>query len=270
MREYDARIRLAALLELLQAAAEQEQLLEHHAAARLCDLVRGLRPVDGGDRVRRVQQAVFGAQHFGQGIGPVARHGRERGIGHALHVALGQPRGQRIDRHDAAGMVRVRRDLFRLRGDERAPAAPALYLAVEHILLSHAQQGCGIGVAEVGDVQRAGLVEDRALDQRQPLADAVYLGFGAHDCADGVLILRVDVRDAGDAGAVLIVARIGLERVAQRADMQFFKQLCLFRADALDKLYAVVECRHGVLLYKNAGGDPARRPVVLRQCRSSA
>ena len=145
-------------------------------------------------------------------------------------------------------MIRVRRDLFRLRGDERAPASPALHLAVEYILLPHAQQSGGIGVVEVCDVQRAGLVEDRALDQGQPLADAADPGFGADDRADGILVLRVDVCDAGDAGSVLIVARIGFKRVAQRADMQFFKQLCLFRADALDKLDAVVECRHRSLL----------------------
>ena len=89
MCKYDARIRPAALLELLQAAAEQEQLLEHHAAARLPNLVRGLRPVDGGKCVRRVQQAVLRAQHLGQRVGPVAWYSGKRSIGYALHVALG-------------------------------------------------------------------------------------------------------------------------------------------------------------------------------------
>ena len=241
----DAGVRLSALFELLQAAAQQEQLLEHHAAARRGDVLRRLRPVDGGERVRRVRQTVFGAQQFGQRVGPVARHRGERGVGHALQIALGQPGGQRIDRHDAAGVVRIRRDLFRLRGDERAAAAEALHPAVEHIFLPHAQQGGGIGIVEPGDVQRAGFVKNGALNQSQPLADAADPGFSAHDRADRVLILRADVRDAGEHRAVLIVAGIGLKRVAQRADMQFCKQLCLFRADALDKLDAVVECRHG-------------------------
>ena len=249
VRKDNARVCFPALLELLQAAAQQEQLLEHHAAARRRDFVRALRAVDGGKCVRRVQQAVFRAQHRGQGVRPVTRHGGKRRIGHADKVGLVQPCGQRVDRHNAAGRVRVRRDLFRLWGNQLAPPPPALHAAVEHILLPDAQLRHHIGGVEPGHRQRAGFVKNRALGQGQPLADAADLGLGTHDRADGVFVLCAEIRNAGEHRAVLIVARISLERVAQRADMQFFKQLCLFRADAFDKLYAVIQCGHGLLLW---------------------
>ena len=50
-RKDKAAVRAAALLELLQAAAQQKQLLEHHTAACLPHVVGGLRPVDGGECV---------------------------------------------------------------------------------------------------------------------------------------------------------------------------------------------------------------------------
>ena len=142
-------------------------------------------------------------------------------------------------------MVSVRCDLLRLRGNHCAAAPESLHLAVEHILLSHAELRRSIRIVEIGDVQRAGFIVNRTLDQRQALADTVDLRFGADHRAHGVLVLHVDFRNRRDVGAVLIVARVGLERVTKRADMQFFEQLRLFRADALDELDAVINRWHG-------------------------
>ena len=52
-------IRFSALLQLLQAAAEQEKLLEYHASARLRHIVLGFRPVNCRKCVYCVRQAVF-------------------------------------------------------------------------------------------------------------------------------------------------------------------------------------------------------------------
>ena len=120
-----------------------------------------------------------------------------------------------------------------------------MHLAVEHILLSHAELRRSIRIVEISDVQRAGFVVNRALDQRQALADTVDLGFGADHSAHSILVLHVDFRNRRDVSAILVVARVGLERVTKRADMQFFKQLRLFRADALDELDAVINRWHG-------------------------
>ena len=137
--EADAAVRAAALLELLKAAAQQKQLLEHHAAACLVHFSPVFRTVNGGKRVRRVRQAVLDAQQLGQRVGPVPRHGVERGLGHAGHVALGQPGGQRIHRHDAAGMRVAFRDLFGLRRNHLPPAAEPLHPAVKQVFLPDAQ-----------------------------------------------------------------------------------------------------------------------------------
>ena len=98
-----------------------------------------------------------------------------------------------------------------------------MHLAVEHILLSHAELRRSIRIVEIGDVQRAGFVVNRALDQSQALADTVDLGFGADHSAHSILVLHVDFRNRRDVSTVLVVARVGLERVTKRADMQFFE-----------------------------------------------
>ena len=215
----NAGIRLSTLLQLLQAAAEQKQLLEYHASARLRHIVLGFRSVNCRKCVYCVRQAVFRPQKFGQRIGPFTGQRVERGSGYTLKIALGQSRRQRIDRHDASRVVSVRCYLLRLRGNHCAAASIALHLAVEHILLSDAQLCRSIRIVEVGDVQRVGFIVNRTLDQRQALADTVDLGFGADHRAHGVLVLHVDFRNRRDVGAVLIVARVGLERVTQRAYM---------------------------------------------------
>ena len=243
--ENNAGIRFSSLFQLLQAAAEQEQLLEYHASARLRYIFLGFRPMDCGKRIYCVRQAVFRPQKFGQGIRPLSGQRVQRRGGYALQIALGQSRRQRIDRHNASRVVGVRRNLLRLRRDHCAAASVALHLAVEHIFLSDAQLRRGIRIVEVSDVQRAGFVVNRALDQRQTLADAVDLGFGADHGAHGVLVLHVDFVDRCDVRAVLVVTRIGLQCVTERADMQFFEQLRLFRADALDELDAVINRWHG-------------------------
>ena len=111
----NAGIRLSALLQLLQAAAEQKQLLEYHASARLRHIVLGFRSVNGRKRIYCVWQAVFRPQKFGQRIRPFTGQRVERGSGYTLEIALGQSRRQRIDRHNASRVVSVRCDLLRLR-----------------------------------------------------------------------------------------------------------------------------------------------------------
>ena len=74
----------------------------------------------------------------------------------------------------------------------------ALHLAVEHILLSDAELCRSIRIVEVGDVQRAGFIVNRTLDQRQALADTVDLGFGADHRAHSILVLHVDFRNRRD------------------------------------------------------------------------
>ena len=98
-----------------------------------------------------------------------------------------------------------------------------LHTPVKHIFLSDAQQRRSVWIIEIGDGQRAGFVEDRAFDQRHAFADVGGFRLGADDRTDGILAVLRDVRNGGDRRAVLIIARIGLQRVAQRADMQFFK-----------------------------------------------
>ena len=216
-----------------------------------------------------VRQAVFRLQKFGQRIGPFTGQRVERGSGYTLKIALGQSRCQRIDRHDASRVVGVRCDLLGLRGNHCAAASIALYLAVEHILLSHMELRRSIRIVEIGDVQRAGFIVNRTLDQRQALADTVDLGFGADHSAHSILVLHVDFRNRRDVGAVLIVARVGLERVTQRAYMQFFEQLRLFRADAPDELDAVINRWHvdsplGILIYKAPALRGARTAQAVR------
>ena len=202
--------------------------------------------MDGGERVGGVRKAVFDAQDLGQRVGPVPRHCVERSFGHARHVALRQTGGQRIDRHDTAGILVVFRDFFRLRRDHLPHPAEALHPAVKQIFLPDAQLRRDIGLIEPGDAERAAFVKDRAFDERHTLADAADLRLGAENCAHGISVLICDVRDARDVRAVLIVAWIGLQRVLQGRNMQFFEQLHLFRADALDELYAVCDGWHDV------------------------
>ena len=242
----DAAVRAAALPELLKAAAEQEKLFEHHAAARFVHVFPGFRAMDGGERVGSVRKAVFDAQDLGQRVGPVPRHRVERGFGHARHVALRQTGGQRIDRHDTAGIPVVFRDFFRLRRDHLPRPAEALHPAVKQIFLPDAKLRRDIGLIEPGDAERAAFVKDHAFDERHALAEAADLRLGAENCAHGISVLICDVRDACDLRAVLIVTRIGLQRVLQGRNMQFFEQLHLFRADALDELYAVCDGWHDV------------------------
>ena len=123
-----------------------------------------------------------------------------------------------------------------------------LHTPVKHIFLSDTQQRRGVGTVEVSHRQRAAFVENRAFDQRHAFADMGGFRLSADDCTDGVLAVLRDVRDGRDFCAIFIIARIGFQRVAQRADMQFFKQSRLFWANALDKADAVLECGHTFLL----------------------
>ena len=128
--EADAAVRAAALLELLKAAAQQKQLLKHHAAARFVHFSPVFRTVNGGS-ASAASERYLTRRTSGQRVGPVPRHGVERGLGHASHIALGQPGGQRIHRHDAAGMRVAFRDLFDLRRNHLPPAAEPLHPAVK-------------------------------------------------------------------------------------------------------------------------------------------
>ena len=129
-----------------------------------------------------------------------------------------------------------------------APLAETVCVLYNHLTdtFSDAQLRRDIGLIEPGDAERAAFVKDRAFDERHALADAADLRLGAENCEHGISVLICDVRDARDLRAVLIVARIGLQRVLQGRNMQFFEQLHLFRADALDELYAVCDGWHDV------------------------
>ena len=222
---------LAALfLHALQAAAEQEQLFEHHAPPRARDLLYTLGAVDGNQRVPQAGKAIFRQQPARQELGVFPGDGVERGVGDAKQVFLGNARRQRVDGHNAAVLAG---DGFHIVGGNQLAAPPvSLHRAAKQVFFPHAEQGGIIAVVKIGDVHRAAVVKNGEFGQFHALADTAQLGRGADYRADTGAFPLAKFSNRGDVCAVVIVARIEFERVLQGADAQLFEQRRFPRADA--------------------------------------
>ena len=96
---------------------------------------------------------------------------------------LADARGERVDGHDAARELMRALALKEGIGHLRA-AGRTLGAAVEHVDFAGVECVFEVRLVEIGELERAGLVDDAELDEVKPLADTREFCFASDDGAD--------------------------------------------------------------------------------------
>ena len=109
-----------------------------------------------------------------------------------------------------------------------------------------------VGLVEISQFERAGLVDGAELDKVEPLADARELGLARDDGADTRILAWDEAGDLFVAAAVVVGAgKVGKEG-AQVGDAELGKRLGACFAHALDIADVGVERRHAGSSFTNA------------------
>ena len=144
-------------------------------------------------------------------------HGKRR-LRHALHIALGPSRRQRIDGIQAARRQYAISHRLTDRSNHILNGSDSLYLAVKDISTAHMQKRRAIRVVIVGQPQPARAVANAHTGKLQPLPDPARLRGSFHHRINRCLLTIGQLRNGHNIGPVLIIPRITCLRIVQGAD----------------------------------------------------
>ena len=240
----------AARAQQFKPQREQKQLFEGKAAAR-----GGEGFVTGGKMNIFVGKAcmaeLVGKAHvLGQNVGQLVDAGSKPLLDGLIEHRLADARGERVDGHDAARELMHALALKEGIGHLRA-AGRTLGAAEEDVGVTGAECVFEVRLVEIGELERAGLVDDAELDEVKPLADTREFCFASDDGADAAHFAGNKVGDFFVGAAIFVgTGKIGQEG-SQVGDAEPSKRLGARFAHALDIADIGVERRHAVdLLYK--------------------
>ena len=173
--------------------------------------------------------------------------GVQRGEHGLAHVVLRHARRQRVDGVKAVGHAAAARRLLADGVGERLAKAVCLHLAVEDVFLAGVQAVFAVGLVEVGHVERAGVVGDARLNEREPAAHILCARLARDRCADAHGLTGLRSRDRAKLRPILVAAGIESGQIAQRRHAELLKGLHFFRPDAGQRLKRGIRCvGHGV------------------------
>ena len=225
--------------------------VERLRVGRLMDILQGivlLRELIGARNVRRdhvLQLPDAGVQR--------GRHG-------LADVILRHAGRQRVNGVKAVGHAAAARRLLADGVRHRLAKAVGLHLAVEDVRFARVQTVLAVGLVEVGHVQRAGVVHDAHLDQREPAADILCARLGRDHGADAHGLAGLRGRDRAKLRPVLVPPGVQARQVAQRRHAELLKCLRFLRPDAGQRLERGIRCVGHV--------HPSCAPHFQRQSRA--
>ena len=226
---------------------EHEQLLEHQALSRERECRRIGRLVDVLQGVVLLREGVGARNVRRDHVLQLPNAGVQRGEHGLAHVVLRHARRQRIDGVKAVGHAAAARRLLADGVGERLTKAVCLYLAVEDVFLARVQAVFAVGLVEVGHVERAGVVGDTRLDEREPAAHILCARLARDRRADAHGLTGLRGRDRAKLRPILVAAGIESGQIAQRCHAELLKGLRFFRPDAGQRLKRGIRCvGHGV------------------------
>ena len=187
---------------------EHEQLLEHQPLARRVERLRIGRLVDVLQGIVLLCE-VIGARNVRRDhILQLPDAGVQRGRHGLADVVLRHAGRQRVDRVKAVGHAAAARRLLADGVRHRLAKAVGFHLAVENVRFARVQIVFAVGLVEVGHVQRAGVVRDAHLDEREPAADILRARLGRDRGADAHGLAGLCVRDRAKLRPVLVPAGV--------------------------------------------------------------
>ena len=217
----------------MEAAGQEEQLLEHHAAAGDLQRLGGGGEVDIFVGVAGVAQVVLLPHPIGQHILQQLAAGIQTLPHGAGEDQLADTGGEGVEGHDATGDLLLA--LFLDEGvDHLAAQEVALHLTVKDVGFSLVEGVFTVFLIEKDQIKAAAFVHGAALDQCASAADAVGSGVGSYHGLDAGVLAQDQLPNGAGQGAVLVATGEVGDEVLQRGDAQLVQRLGALLANAFD------------------------------------